>query len=250
MTDKEIKSGFKSLDEKWDNMCPFFSEMDKLFGGRENITPSYVFDSENQYPEPLTVSNNETPEIFREYLYYPIENYDSEGSYQENDEHGSLFKPESENGSLFKPESENGSVEPTVDEEFPEVTPETHKKTKKIKINLPDFIKKIITPTKNLKPVSLEDFRNQKPKEQVTEKERKDKQKNDFNSLFKMAQDEKAKFQNLRLNQEKELKQEEIKLKEEEMKLKKKETILNVYLELAKLGKNEEEIDSIFLKYG
>ena len=48
LTDKDQKAGIHTVAEKLESICPFYSEMDSLFGNRANITPLSLADSQEE----------------------------------------------------------------------------------------------------------------------------------------------------------------------------------------------------------
>jgi hypothetical protein len=39
LTANDLTQGIKTIEEKLNHLCPYFDELDKLFGGRQNLNP-------------------------------------------------------------------------------------------------------------------------------------------------------------------------------------------------------------------
>ena len=48
ITPKDQVNGVDSTEAKLENMCPYLKKMDELFGGRENVWPRSIMDSNLQ----------------------------------------------------------------------------------------------------------------------------------------------------------------------------------------------------------
>jgi t-SNARE complex subunit (syntaxin) len=56
--DEDRAKGIKTIEDKLESMCPFFSRMDALFGERQNVIPSFVDDS-TAAVEDMPIANND-----------------------------------------------------------------------------------------------------------------------------------------------------------------------------------------------
>ncbi|MBW0579208.1 hypothetical protein O181_118923 [Austropuccinia psidii MF-1] len=48
LTEEDESKGIKSMSEKIESMCPFYAEMDLLFGHKPNVTPIASYDSQDK----------------------------------------------------------------------------------------------------------------------------------------------------------------------------------------------------------
>jgi hypothetical protein len=58
LSDKDIQKGINSIDVKLNKDCPFYRKLDNLFGGRQNVLPSFVMQSTDFNTWNSQVTNN------------------------------------------------------------------------------------------------------------------------------------------------------------------------------------------------
>lgn len=61
LTEDDKAAGITTISQKLEKLCPFYSKLDDLFGGRQNVNPSSVLDGTLFIDD--TISDSETPII-------------------------------------------------------------------------------------------------------------------------------------------------------------------------------------------
>ena len=83
---KDIKMGIDTLEKKRDKMCNYYDRMDLLFGGRQNVVPSYVQETGRRTLEDLQepTSDSEDMEDEEEELAMALSQVNSQSNSQSN----------------------------------------------------------------------------------------------------------------------------------------------------------------------
>jgi len=100
LTEDDVAAGIATIPQKLEKLCPFSSKLDILFGERQNVNPSSVFDgtsciddSDSDSESPIIRTSNATS--YNEILS-PILNLDYKDIFQEVDNAISLKRPRSD----------------------------------------------------------------------------------------------------------------------------------------------------------
>ncbi|KAJ3309897.1 hypothetical protein HDV04_005527 [Boothiomyces sp. JEL0838] len=87
VTEKDRKNGVKTIEEKLEKACPYFQEMDELFGERQNVNPTLVSTSESidhlideQEWELENIFDNDEPDE-NSMRIFGGDSFDNEGDY-------------------------------------------------------------------------------------------------------------------------------------------------------------------------
>ncbi|MBW0522890.1 hypothetical protein O181_062605 [Austropuccinia psidii MF-1] len=76
ITEEDESKGIKSMSEKLASMCPFYAEMDSLFGHKPNVTPIASYDLQEK--DNLDVDDDDDGLLNKDENLVPVENLQDE----------------------------------------------------------------------------------------------------------------------------------------------------------------------------